>query len=103
MEYPKVQSPPKNGRRLSMEAIDHLVPRRLAAKFTDDPDGEWNVLSACLIDHSRKTGVEWRLFSGDIVGYRQELNRLGWLIPKLIEAHRRCGIELVQANAATIS
>ena len=45
---------------------------------TADPHLLENLVVITPALHAKKTAVEWRIFRGDIVGYRQELNRLGF-------------------------
>src|SRR5467141_896924 len=61
-------------------AADHLWPERWVRRFakTADPHLLENLVVITPALHAKKTAVEWRIFRGDIVGYRQELNRLGF-------------------------
>ena len=61
-------------------ACDHLWPERWVRRFvkTADPHLLENLVVITPALHAKKTAVEWRIFRGDIVGYRQELNRLGF-------------------------
>jgi hypothetical protein len=61
-------------------ACDHIYPERFVRKFC--PGADPHVLENLIVVtpglHARKTAVEWRIFRGDLVGYKQELNRLGF-------------------------
>ena len=61
-------------------AADHLWPERWVRRFakTADPHVLDNLVVITPSLHAKKTAVEWRIFRGDMVGYRQELNRLGF-------------------------
>ncbi len=61
-------------------AADHLWPERWVRRFakTADPHLLENLVVITPALHAKKTAVEWRIFRGDMVGYRQELNRLGF-------------------------
>jgi len=61
-------------------AADHLYPERFVRRFCKgaDPHVPENLVVITPALHAKKTAVEWRIFRGDMVGYRQELNRLGF-------------------------
>lgn len=61
-------------------ACDHIYPERFVRRFCKgaDPHVPENLVVITPALHAKKTAVEWRIFRGDMVGYRQELNRLGF-------------------------
>ena len=67
-------------------AADHIYPERFVRRFciSADPHVLENLIVVTPALHAKKTAVEWRIFRGDLVGYRQELNRLGFA-PELLE------------------
>ncbi len=61
-------------------AADHFWPERWVRRFCKaaDPHVLENLVVITPSLHAKKTAIEWRIFRGDMVGYRQELNRLGF-------------------------
>jgi hypothetical protein len=69
-------------------AVDHLFPERWIRKFVvgADPHVLENLVVLSSRAHAQKTAIEWRIFRGDLVGYKQELNRLGFDLALLDKA-----------------
>ena len=61
-------------------AVDHIFPEKFCRRFCigSDPHVLENLICVTPSLHAQKTAVEWRIFRGDMIGYRQELNRLGF-------------------------
>ncbi len=60
-------------------ACHHIFAERYVRRFLQgaDPHILENLLVILPRIHSQITGVEWRLFSGDYIGYMAELRRIG--------------------------
>ena len=69
-------------------AADHLFPERWVRRFAKaaDPHVLENLIVITPSLHAQKTAIEWRIFRGDLVGYKQELNRLGFDLEVLDKA-----------------
>ncbi len=69
-----------DGKKVYKRTVDHLYPEKFCRRFCvgSDPHVAENLVVLSQNLHSRKTAVEWRIFRGDLVGYRQELNQLGF-------------------------
>lgn len=67
-------------KRVWRRAVDHIYPEKFCRRFCigADPHVPENLVCISSALHAKKTAVEWRIFRGDMVGYRQELNRLGF-------------------------
>lgn len=61
-------------------AADHLFPERFVRRFCKgmDPHILENLYVITPKLHAQKTAVEHRVYRGDLLGYTQELIRLGW-------------------------
>jgi hypothetical protein len=61
-------------------AADHIFPERWCRRFCKaaDPHVLENLICITPALHAQKTAVEWRIFRGDLLGYKQELNQLGF-------------------------
>lgn len=69
-------------------AVDHLWPERFLRRFCKaaDPHVIENLVCITSSLHAKKTAVEYLIFRADMVGYRRELNRLGFPPDKLDKA-----------------
>jgi hypothetical protein len=61
-------------------AADHLIPERYVRRFIKgaDPHIAENIFVITPALHARKTACEPRLYTGDFIGFCQDLRRLGW-------------------------
>jgi hypothetical protein len=61
-------------------AADHIWPERWVRRFCKaaDPHILENLVVVTPSLHAQKTAVEYLIFRADMVGYRRELNRLGF-------------------------
>jgi hypothetical protein len=61
-------------------ACDHIIPERAVRRYCKgaDPHILMNLKVVTPSLHSRKTAIEYLIFRWDIVGYKRELNRLGF-------------------------
>lgn len=78
-------------RNVYRRACDHIFPERFVRRFCKggDPHVLENLIVITPSLHAKKTAVEWRIFRGDLVGYQQELRRLGFdqtLLDKAMKA-----------------
>jgi hypothetical protein len=78
-------------------AVDHIWPERFIRRFCigADPHVPENLVCVSSALHAKKTAVEWRIFRGDMVGYRGELNRLGFA-PELLDRAMKAICESVK-------
>lgn len=69
-----------NAQRQWRRACDHIWPERFVRRFcvAADPHVLENLVVITPSLHAKKTAVEWRIFRGDWLGYKQELVRLGF-------------------------
>jgi len=61
-------------------AVDHIVPERMVRSLFPgaDPHILDNLIVISPALHSRKTAIEYLIFKADFLGYKRELNRLGF-------------------------
>jgi hypothetical protein len=66
--------------RLTKRACDHLWPERWVRRWCPgaDPHVLENLVVMTISLHAQKTAIEPLIFRGDMLGYRRELNRLGF-------------------------
>ncbi len=65
---------------------DHLFPFRLVRSWGLDPNDLNNLNSLCNSDHTAKTHVEQKLFSGDWMGFWEGMARLNFPYERLLAA-----------------
>jgi hypothetical protein len=60
--------------------VDHVWPERFVRRFciAADPHVLDNLVVITPSLHAKKTAIEYLIFRGDLLGYRRELNRLGF-------------------------
>lgn len=77
---PERTYPPREAFWRWERAADHLIPERYVRRFIKggDPHIAENVFVITPALHARKTACESRLYSGDFVGFCQDLRILGW-------------------------
>jgi len=80
-------------------AVDHIVPaaivdelNRLNPEKKYDAEDERNLLPVCSKCHGKKRRSEIRLEKGDVLGYTQEVNRLGYPMDRVKAALRLYGL-----------
>jgi hypothetical protein len=77
-----------DGKAVWRRACDHIYPERFVRRFCPgaDPHVLENLIVVTPALHAKKTAVEWRIFRGDLIGYKSELNRLGFDLALLDKA-----------------
>lgn len=99
-------------------AVDHIIPAAIVAEFNKnlashlerelsanqpklsisvsgslyDAEDPRNLLPVCSICHGRKRKAEILLEKGDVLGYTQEVNRIGYPMDRVKEALRLYGL-----------
>ena len=58
--------------------VDHVIPERLMVKWGLFAHAMENLLTLCMSCHGKKTYAETLLLRGDMIGFKSELNRLGY-------------------------
>lgn len=72
--------------------IHHLLPRRFLNQrgiYEHDPS---NLYSICEVCHGRAKVYEDCLFRGDVVGFLQGMNRIGFPVNKILAFARSVGL-----------
>jgi hypothetical protein len=60
--------------------VDHIIPERIIRRFCShaDPHDPRNLVSVCVKCHGKKLRAERMLHAGNVLGFLQEVNRLGY-------------------------
>jgi hypothetical protein len=69
-------------------ACDHIIPERMARRLYPgcDPHVPDNLVVITTALHARKTQVEHRIHNADFIGYKRELNILGFEERRIVRA-----------------
>lgn len=61
-------------------ACDHVIPERWVRRFCAgaNPHIIENLAAVTPRIHAKKTAIEWRLFRGDMLGFKSELRKIGY-------------------------
>jgi 5-methylcytosine-specific restriction endonuclease McrA len=58
--------------------VDHIIPRRLMQQWGMNAHDLSNLACLCCACHGKKTGVEWALFEGDVIGFVTGLRSINY-------------------------
>ena len=82
------------GTHLSNLAIDHVIPERYVQDHPLGPHARINLICLSFSEHAKKRAAEDQLLkAGDMLGYLQELTRLGWPMDRVHRALQFYGIK----------
>lgn len=81
------------------QCVDHLFPVRFLLALGLEPHLSINTLSVCGSCHAKKLVHETRIFAGDVLGFLEGLNAIGYPMERVNEAAEHYGFQLPPPRA----
>jgi hypothetical protein len=76
------------------QIVDHIFPVRFLLHMNLDPHVLVNTISLCNSCHARKLQHETRIFAGDVLGFIEGLNLIGYPMKRVEESAAYYGFKL---------